>query len=208
MTSQTEQAGVFNIHASRAKVKCCQELPGSVYSINLQGLAETSRGDVTRKSDRDIGGRSPVGTGASNSLDGTGEEDKGLRVGTWVGTGSMDHRSIISGNIWLPVGVSGLLIVRERPPFWSIQPKYPNHLRLSGLRRRRNADADGCSQSPSLDCPDEQMAWQQWILRASLASSPLTQATADPQRERREPKSKRDKVTESIMAAIGIQQLK
>ncbi|KAL1256384.1 hypothetical protein QQF64_011929 [Cirrhinus molitorella] len=70
--------------------------------------------------------------------------------------------------------------------------------------------ADGCSQSPSLDCPDEQMAWQQWILRASLASSQLTQATADPQREREreeKPKSKRDKVTESITAAIGIQQL-
>lgn len=38
-TSQTEQAGVFNIHASRAKVKRCQDLPGSVYSINPQVMS-------------------------------------------------------------------------------------------------------------------------------------------------------------------------
>ncbi len=56
-------------------------------------MVETSKGDGTRKSDRDIReGRSPEGSGASNSLDWTGKEDKGLRMGTWVGTGSTDHR--------------------------------------------------------------------------------------------------------------------
>ncbi len=44
-----------------------------------------------------------------------------------------------SGSWTSSVGVSGSLTVRERPPFWSIQPKYSSHLRLSGLRRRRNA---------------------------------------------------------------------
>ncbi len=48
---------------------------------------------------------------------------------------------VISGSgSWMsPVCVSGSLIVRERLPFWSIQPEYSNHLWLSGLSRRCDA---------------------------------------------------------------------
>ncbi len=59
---------------------------------------------------------------------------------TWSACLASGALVVISGSgSWTsPVGVSGSLTVRERPPFWSIQPKYPNHLWLSGLRRRRN----------------------------------------------------------------------
>ncbi|KTG42895.1 hypothetical protein cypCar_00016988 [Cyprinus carpio] len=72
-----------------------EELEDTSRANESRGLAKTSGGDGTRKSDRDIGGgRFSNGTGASNNPDGTGEEDNGLRVGTRVGIGSADHRSI------------------------------------------------------------------------------------------------------------------
>lgn len=70
------------------KLQSCMELvvraepSGASRTNGSRELAETYRGDGTRKSDRNIeGGRSPDRTGASKYLDGSSEEDSGFEGG-------------------------------------------------------------------------------------------------------------------------------
>lgn len=69
-----------------------EDLDNTTDADGSRGQTLNSGGDGTRRSDGNIGRR-------RSSLDRTGEEDEDSRSGTWVGTGSTDHRSIRSRSI-------------------------------------------------------------------------------------------------------------
>lgn len=63
-----------------------EELDNTSGADESRGLGIISRRDGTKKTGGNIGG--------SRFPDGTGKEGEGSRVGTWKGTGSVDHKSI------------------------------------------------------------------------------------------------------------------
>lgn len=93
-----------------------RELDGAIRRDLTRELDRTSRDGVRSLGRTSRGGRTPDGTGLLIQPDGTGRGGETLRVETWVGTGSVVHKSIShfsspgSGKYWTVGANSGMAL--------------------------------------------------------------------------------------------------